>query len=142
MKNVENFDEGFGRNLNTLFGHSEFKGMGGKLVQSVTLSDDKTEITFLFKDKSKAIFRTEGDCCSHSWIEYLTVPDDIEGQELISVEDSCIAREDDGGFDVLQVYNTKFHTAKGDIIIEYRNSSNGYYGGYLIRVDENGKRIY
>jgi hypothetical protein len=46
---------------------------------------------------------------------------------------------DDDGVDVpdadhecLTVYQTHFRTERGDVTLEFRNSSNGYYGGYLI----------
>jgi hypothetical protein len=41
--------------------------------------------------------------------------------------------ETDGenSWDCIRVYQTSFATPKGEIVVEYRNSSNGYYGGWL-----------
>lgn len=36
----------------------------------------------------------------------------------------------------LQFYGFKIQTQKGDVVIEYRNSSNGYYGGNLAWNDD------
>lgn len=147
---MEKHDEGFARNVMRLFGPGGlYAGMGDSPLKSVTLSDDKETITFAFEDGSEARFGVEGDCCSQSWIEHLDVPPYVIGEKLVAVSD---ARTDDLTDDdtanpmqgseeeyryrtheCLQVYQTHFKTAKGDIVLEYRNSSNGYYGGYLVR---------
>lgn len=128
-------DQGMLRNLQAIFGMGEvFEGMGGKPLRAVTLNEEKDRITFSFQDGTEAVLGVEGDCCSRSWIEHLTVPDDIVGQELIEVLDEHISREENPEDDCLQVYQTKMRTAKGDIILEYRNASNGYYGGSLVRL--------
>lgn len=43
----------------------------------------------------------------------------------------------DDEYDVVAYYGCKISTNKGDIVIDYRNSSNGYYGGNLAWPDEN-----
>lgn len=143
---------GFARNLMALFGPGElYAGMGDSTLKSVELSENNETITFTFENGTEATFGVEGDCCSSSWIEHLDVPPYVLGEKLISVEDGdavpwdghkcepCKADEDgyaygnECGHDHLQVYNTRFVTAKGAIVLEYRNDSNGYYGGYLVR---------
>lgn len=99
---------------------------------------DWQEACFSFQDGFTRSFEVEGDCCSHSWIEHLEMPGDISGATLLSVEDSAPITQDHdehdetNGGDCISVYNTSFKTDKGEIILEYRNSSNGYYGGYLV----------
>ena len=133
---MENNYPGFGRAIQMLSGGDDFRGLGDKPLKSITLTEDEGQINFTFNDDSVISFVAEGDCCSRSWIEYLTVPDDIAGQTLVSMDDGAIDRVDDyENFECLQVYQTKFLTDKGEfVIIEYRNGSNGYYGGYLTRV--------
>lgn len=136
-------DQGFMRNIFTIFGHGElYEGMANKPLDSITLSEDKETITFTFEDGTKVYWGVEGDCCSRSWIEHLTVPDDIKGQILDTVEDYRMSRDDDeDGYTTLQVYQTKLITNKGNaIVLEYRNESNGYYGGYVVRLSEPGKK--
>ena len=40
-------------------------------------------------------------------------------------------KEDDGVSEYIQYYGLKITTNKSRCTIDYRNSSNGYYGGYL-----------
>ena len=42
----------------------------------------------------------------------------------------------DEEFYCLEVYGLKITTDKGDLVIDYRNSSNGYYGGNLSWPDD------
>jgi len=115
-----------------------FEEMLNRTLKSVVLSPDKETVEFTMLANDVFKFRVEGDCCSHSWIEHLTVPDDIDGAVLLSVEEgnniSWDAHKCDGScpHDHLQVYNTHFKTTRGDVVLEYRNDSNGYYGGYIV----------
>ena len=122
----------------------DFSNMLNKPLQNVKLFRDKERITFHFQDGSHRSFGVEGDCCSQSWIEHLETPNDLVGAIITSVEDGkgipwdghiCPEEVDYShtcGHDYLQVYNTRFFTNRGTIVLEYRNDSNGYYGGYLV----------
>ncbi|HEY6875584.1 MAG TPA: hypothetical protein VI384_04420 [Candidatus Dormibacteraeota bacterium] len=116
----------------------DFKNMLGRKLKTVSLDASKSRITFDFADGFSRSFGVEGDCCSTSWIEHLEMPGDIDGATLLSVEDSAPItqdhpeHDDENGGDSIGVYNTVFRTDRGDIVLEYRNSSNGYYGGYLV----------
>lgn len=139
MTKMEDYDEGFARNLTRLFGTGMlYAGMGEAPLYSVTLNDARDTITFSFEDGSTAKFRAEGDCCSHSWIEHLEVPNEVRGRTLVGVLDERIGQESLGEYgDLRQYYQTKFRLDNGETItIEYRNDSNGYYGGYLVRLEE------
>jgi hypothetical protein len=115
----------------------DFNDIVGKEIKSVGLYDGNDRIRFSFQDETERSYGVEGDCCSSSWIEHLEIPNDIEGAVILSVEDGGGVAWDnhdcDGhcGHDSLAVYNTKFYTSRGTITLEYRNDSNGYYGGYL-----------
>lgn len=114
------------------------KDMTGKTLASVALSPEKDRITFAFQDGTSRSFGVEGDCCSSSWIEHLETPGDIVGAKVLSFDDSGPVTQDHpehdeaNGGDSISVYNTVVSTDRGDIVMEYRNSSNGYYGGYLV----------
>lgn len=122
---------GFANMLQSLFG-SFFDPLPlrGKRVASVEVSDDKERLVFTLDDGRTITYSAEGDCCSSSWIEHLTVPPDIAGAEVTGW-----AERDMGEFQedyaTIRVYQTSFATPKGEVIAEYRNSSNGYYGGWL-----------
>lgn len=116
----------------------DFKNMLNRKLASVELDKSRDRITFKFQDGFERSFGVEGDCCSHSWIEHLELPGDIVGATLLDVNDSAPITQDhdehdeqEGG-DCISVYNTVFKTDRGEIVLEYRNSSNGYYGGYLV----------
>jgi hypothetical protein len=107
-----------------------------KKIAGLSLNVSKDEVEISFQDGTSARFTTEGDCCSRSWIEHLEAPKDFVGAILLGVQDGGVAEppdyephEDD---ECVKFYETRFHTDKGDIILEYRNSSNGYYGGSLV----------
>lgn len=55
--------------------------------------------------------------------------------QVISVDDLDMPDDvqEDGE---LKIYGCKISTTKGDIVIEYRNESNGYYGGNLSWPDD------
>ncbi len=117
--------------------YPDFKNMLNRKIASVELNRERDVITFTFQDGFERTFSTEGDCCSHSWIEHLEMPNNIAGATLLAVEASDTitqdhAEHDDSG--EIKVYNTSFKTDRGEIILEYRNSSNGYYGGWLTNV--------
>lgn len=118
----------------------------GEPIDKLTLSDDKEKFTIHFLDGNSQSFRVTGDCCSHSWIEHLEIPKRIKGSVITKIlEDNILEPWDKHeckkkenyeyenvcGHDVLRVYHTIFRTDKGDIVLEYRNDSNGYYGGDL-----------
>lgn len=113
------------------------KNLIGRALERVSLDEPKTDLALIFKDGSRQEFDVEGDCCSRSWIEHLELPGDVDGAVITGVEDSAPVTQDhdqhdeDYGGDCINVYNTVFHTDRGDIVVEYRNSSNGYYGGWL-----------
>lgn len=110
------------------------------VVQSKWIFRDKETdddiITFNFEDGSES-YCVEGDCCSTSWIEHLTIPDNVQGSKVISVEELTIGEQQEiNNYEYLQVYETRIRTNRGDIVLEYRNSSNGYYGGYLRHLEK------
>lgn len=117
-----------------------FKDIINKKIETVSLSKDKEKISFIFKDKTSKLYHVEGDCCSNSWIEHLEVPNNIKDAVIIDVQENSLgtipANYEFNEYNVIKKYSTIFKTSKGDIVLEYRNSSNGYYGGYLVDSDQ------
>jgi hypothetical protein len=132
------------------------KSLIGKRVAQVSLMEAGTVFKLSFDDGTRKSYAVAGDCCSVSWIEDLSYPDDVIGAELLSVEefevegnenrpDTCrnCGQDHNGGrdpHDCVVVYKTVFRTSKGDITLEYRNDSNGYYGGFIVEVTEPKKK--
>ena len=107
------------------------KSLDGKVIQQVRIADDKKAILFV-TDKGEVIAKCDGDCCSSTWIEHLSLPAYGLPARVISVEN--LNMPDLGSpdeCDVIAYYGCKIVTDKGDLVIDYRNESNGYYGGGL-----------
>lgn len=109
----------------------------GKTVQQVKIADDKKALLFVCDD-GEHIVKIDGDCCSDSWIEHVELPALGFPAEVLSVSNldlpgSC---ENHSDYECLAVYGCKISTDKGDMVIDYRNSSNGYYGGDIVWPDE------
>jgi hypothetical protein len=104
----------------------------GKKIIDISHDESHLKIT---TENNIYVYEAEGDCCSQSWIEHIDDKEDIIGQvvaEIIDSEGVAKEGEDLSEFDCLQVYKTTLKTDKTTFDIEYRNNSNGYYGGYLV----------
>jgi hypothetical protein len=105
----------------------------GKPIKSIKRYQDKhgTDYILFDFDTEQHFYEVNGDCCSRSWIEHYTEPNDIVGKTILSVEDYDDERTEISNGNVVQNYETRFKTLAGDIVVEYRNESNGYYSGSL-----------
>ena len=113
----------------------ETKDLINRTVKSIQLLPCKTRLVLSFTDGEPVHFQVEGDCCSWSWVEHLESPNDLDGATLVSVDQFGLGEIDSTEHECLKVYQTRFRTSRGDIVVEYRNSSNGYYGGWMYRYD-------
>jgi hypothetical protein len=108
----------------------------GKVVISVDLEQSGAAIRFNLADGESITARADGDCCSSTWIENVDGAEQLIGT-VLSVED--IPMPDLGSpnsYDVIAYYGCKITTDKGFSVIDYRNSSNGFYGGSLSWSDD------
>lgn len=124
--------------------HDDFKEIIGKTLASVEQghrvigrephTHELDTIEFHLEGVDEPVrYSAEGDCCSRSWIEHSDIPE-VAGLSVVSVEETELENGDNKDGDYIQVYNTRFILSNGQmIVLEYRNSSNGYYGGYLTR---------
>jgi hypothetical protein len=103
----------------------------GKTILQIQLAADREAIRFV-TDQGEVIARCDADCCSHTWIEHIELPARGFPALVISAENLNLDKPDswDGG-DCVTFYGFAIRTDKGDMVIDYRNSSNGYYGGSL-----------
>lgn len=104
----------------------------GRKINGMKIADDQKAILFICEDGSH-IVKTDGDCCSDTWVENIELPLKGFPATVLSVEDLELPdqeNEDEYG-DVIAFYGCKISTDNGDIVIDYRNESNGYYGGNL-----------
>lgn len=104
----------------------------GKTISDVKIADDKEALLFV-TNEGDVIVKTDADCCSHTWIENIQLPALGLPAKVLSVDDSYFESKEDGE---LKIYGCTIKTDKGEIVIEYRNESNGYYGGSLSWPDD------
>lgn len=109
----------------------------GETILAVIHDPEADRLTFVCPGTAYE-YTTEGDCCSHSWIEHLTVPPDIVGATITGKTEPELPSHDGTqpgshpDHDSLSIYHTAWQTTRGEVIAEYRNASNGYYGGTMI----------
>lgn len=114
------------------------KELVGKHIVKVNINSERTLLHFLTKDGESFFYGTAGDCCSKSWYEHFSGIDYLLNSTIVSIEDVDMSSLNIGNHpehDYLQVYGIKIKTNKGYADIEFRNSSNGYYGGSIERID-------
>lgn len=113
-----------------------------KKVIGLRVSECSTVLEFQIEGDKSVIYRVEGDCCSHSWFADIVGVEALLGQLVREVEE---VQMESRGYDVNdgralqevdQAYGYKLKTAKGFVDLIFRNSSNGYYGGEIYRVEE------
>lgn len=108
-------------------------------LEAVAVIEDGGAIRFTFLDGGYVTYETEADCCSSTWIEHLSVPLDLYEARILDITEPDLPPhpaadpvvDDHDNYEYIKVYHTAFATTKGHIVLEYRNSSNGYYGGSL-----------
>lgn len=115
----------------------------GKKVLAVYLAEDKQAMKFEVEGAAPIVVRVDADCCSTTWIEYIETPENLIGT-VSAVEDLDMPQQeyDREKFDCVSFYGCKIHTEKGSTLLDYRNESNGYYGGSLSWPSEEGVASY
>lgn len=114
---------------------SDSQSLVGQTIIGVFVEADGSGIEF-YTLTGVLVYETVGGCCSNSWIESVDGADLI-GATIRSVEEVQISAAYDppDHYEYIQVYSWKLTSDKGYTDIVYRNSSNGYYGGWLQLVE-------
>lgn len=108
----------------------------GKTIMAVYLAEDKLAFRFDVEGQEPIVVRCDADCCSQTWIEHVENPEVLIGAPVFSVEnidlpDEQGAHPEDAKRECVTYYGLKITTTKGTCTLDYRNESNGYYGGSL-----------
>jgi hypothetical protein len=115
------------------------KELIGRKILKVQLDAEKVYLNFI-TDTGNATYGCFADCCSESWINHVngvsellggTVQDvdEVDFFSLLNIEPEATRQEYD------RVLFHRVKTEKGWCSFEFRNSSNGYYGGSLDKED-------
>jgi hypothetical protein len=102
----------------------------GRTVLALRVGDGEGALALAMEDGGALYLVAEGDCCSECWFSDVLNVDALLGSSVRSI----VEREGrDLGHESRQesdnFYGLDIHTNKGTCQIEFRNSSNGYYGG-------------
>ena len=113
----------------------------GRVIQKIEVDKHEQQYLVFETDVGRLVYCAYGDCCSESWFADITGVDALLGGRVVAVEgvdmgwvseekDKRCRQEHD------QLYGYKLTTDKGRAEIVFRNSSNGYYGGWIDEVEE------
>jgi uncharacterized protein (TIGR02996 family) len=106
-----------------------------KTIYQINLMGSQDYLELIMEDGSKEYIAAYGDCCSDSWFYRIDNPQNIIGSPIIAFLEATIEDiniEDGlGRQDEDKAYAISIMTMKGICRIVYRNSSNGYYGGWV-----------
>jgi hypothetical protein len=103
----------------------------GKTITNVYVSEDGSYLK-LSTPNGYLLLQATGDCCSHSWIENVDLFGSLSKVESIDNQELRHEWEGEENYgDLTRFYGMKIKMERGTIDIDYRNSSNGYYGGDL-----------
>ena len=104
----------------------------GKTLTAFELTTDRKAMRFTLADGEQIVALCDADCCSETWIEHVSMP--ARGFPATVVDADDVGMPDLGnmpGRDVVEYYGFRVATDKGELLVDYRNESNGYYGGNL-----------
>jgi len=112
------------------------KELIGKKIVGAYLSSDKTQLGFVLEGGERLAYFTEGDCCSNSWVEHFSNSEYLAGARVVDVQDVNVpgvdSASDSTNDECIQCYGVKVVLeGRPAFELEYRNSSNGYCGGYI-----------
>jgi hypothetical protein len=109
--------------------------MKGRIVKEIRVENNDEELIFVLDNNETVTWNAVGDCCSSSWIEHFDeIKESAKILDFISLEisPSFDPKESINHFEEeMKYYFYELLTEKGNYKIEMRNSSNGYYGGWL-----------
>jgi hypothetical protein len=104
----------------------------GKRVLAVDVNAREESLRFRIDDGTEVVWHTEGDCCSESWWADAYQLNELRGGTVVTVTRKDMPDDDDSRSrqEYDQVYGYEVVTEKGAATLAFRNSSNGYYGGW------------
>ncbi len=117
----------------------------GRVVSAVMVDAETQHYLGFETDKGAVWFEAQGDCCSESWFADIINAKALIGNKVMSVRgldsirlgDAPRTRQESDWW-----YGFEVQARWGSCIIAFRNSSNGYYGGWLQDSEEPGGRMF
>ena len=109
----------------------------GKTIDNVFINQDLTAFKFIFADATEIFLNTDADCCSETWVEHINnfeyaVGATIEETKTTDLGYAIPTRQEcDQLYSATIVCTRNEYPRRVELDIEFRNSSNGYYGGSI-----------
>lgn len=118
---------------------NDFDDLIGKTILAIDINTAKDVISFKTLEGIFS-YEAQGDCCSISWFEHFEGINFLIKEAVIKLEareiaSFCTEEKKRMSAGYLEKYGWAFFTKKGIAILEMRNDSNGYYGGYVKRIE-------
>lgn len=108
------------------------KELVGKTVWAVYVNDDASGILFDLGGGAFQGYEADADCCSESWFSEIDNVQNLLRSEVLEVEEKAEQKAEGTRQEEDIVYGYTLKTAKGYCDILFRNSSNGWYSGWLV----------
>lgn len=126
----------------------DFDALVGITPIDVWVGEDEETLYLIYSDGTLAL-QTAGDCCSQSWWADVLGYHQLVNHRIASVTrlDLPEPKDDRTRQEYDQAYGIELRTEAGAATLVFRNSSNGYYGGWvdeiaeIERVPETARRI-
>lgn len=111
------------------------KELIGRTIRRVLVESGTQDYLRFETDEGEVLYYADADCCSESWFADVTGVEALIGQRVLDVEEipeEEVDKDDERNRqEYTVVYGFKILTARGRSTIAFRNSSNGYYGGWI-----------
>lgn len=108
------------------------KELVGSRIMFLSVNEDQNLLRFQ-TNRGSIVYEAFGDCCSESWFADITGVLALLNQNVLSVEEvemECV-QDDRSRQEHDSLYGVKIKTTGGYVDVVFRNSSNGYYGGWI-----------
>jgi hypothetical protein len=118
----------------------ELADLVGRHVLGVQMTPGKDYVRFI-TTTGNLDYCCYADCCSESWVNHVNDIDKLIDATVTRVEEADFygmlgAEPEPTRQESDDVLFHRIHTDKGTCLIEFRNSSNGYYGGSFERNED------
>lgn len=109
----------------------------GKTIETIAVNEDESALEFVTACGKRVYWVTQGDCCSESWWADGFSLNALRGGTVRQVNEIEMPepKDDRTRQEVDEAHGFELVTDKGKAQLVFRNSSNGYYGGWASEVD-------
>ena len=118
--------------------YNDFNDLVGQTIVEVHADPERWVLLFTLADGRRVGYATENDCCNDVWFHHVSGLEAIIGQTITSTEMKGWVDVESTRQECEEAAFFTLCSARGRCDIEVRNSSNGYYGGTVVFLGENG----